>query len=54
VAAAIALPVRGEPLHALGMGYRLPNGADPEVVPVRILDGLDELKVAVREFNEQT
>ncbi|CAN5416993.1 IclR family transcriptional regulator [soil metagenome] len=52
VAAGIALAVRGGPLHALGMGYRLPAGADPEVVPPRVLEGLAELKATVLRFNE--
>jgi DNA-binding IclR family transcriptional regulator len=50
VAAAIALPLRDAPLHALGMGYRLPAGADPDVVPKRFLEGLDELRSAMQAF----
>lgn len=53
VAAAIALPVRDAPLHALGIGYRLPAGADAEVVPGKILDGLDELKNVLKAFNDR-
>jgi len=47
VAAGIALPVPGAPLHAAGCGYRLPAGTDPERVPVRILDALAQLREAV-------
>lgn len=53
VAAGLAMPVRDAPLHALGMGYRLREGADPGIVPAQFLEGLDELKTALKAFNSR-
>jgi DNA-binding IclR family transcriptional regulator len=53
VAAAIALEVRGEELHALGIGYRVPAAADPKVVPQRIIEAMNEVRAAIRAFNER-
>lgn len=50
VAAGIALHVNGEPLHALGIGYRLPGRSDPTVVPTRIWDAINELHDAAERF----
>ncbi|HEX2543410.1 MAG TPA: helix-turn-helix domain-containing protein [Ramlibacter sp.] len=47
----IPLPVRGSPLHALGVGYATRGQASPDRVPRHIQEAVQTLRSAVQRYN---